>query len=47
MYDKNIRLLVLGYKDFGIYGKYCPIRLFESGRGPINQSFTIGLKWNW
>ncbi len=37
----------LGYKDFGIYGKYCPIRLFESGRGPINQSFTIGLKWNW
>ncbi len=37
----------LGYKDFSIYGKYCPIRLFESGRGPINQSFTIGLKWCW
>lgn len=37
----------VGYKNFAVYGKFSPIRLFEDGRGPIDQAMTVGLKWCW
>lgn len=34
----------VGYKDLAIYGKYSVTKLFEKGRGPIDNAITVGAK---
>lgn len=36
-------LVQLGYKNFGLFAKYCPFNFFTAGNGPKAQAVSIGV----